>query len=181
MGDFFIGEIRAFSFAFAPNGWALANGAVLQTNQNQALYSLLQNNYGGQYPTTFALPNLCGVTPIGYGAPPNQNAIPLASKGGTETVALAPENLPSHNHSISAQQALGNATVPANDVFAEVRPDSANNAVDWYVSGASSTVTLAPQTITTVPSAAAAGHPNMQPFAVVNYCIALQGVYPSRN
>ena len=152
------------SFGFPPKGWALANGQLLPINQNQALFSLLGTTYGGDGRVNFGLPNLQGNTPIHMGS-----GFTLGQRGGEQNHTLSISELPSHVHSVTASSAVGNGPIPLNGLLA-----SANN-----VYGAPANLTsLLPPTITNTGSSQA--HQNMQPFLVLNFCIALQGIFPSQ-
>jgi microcystin-dependent protein len=166
MGTPFLGEIRPMSFNFPPRGWAQCNGQLLPINQNQPLFSLLGTTYGGDGRTTFALPNLRGRVPVGSGAGKN-----LGESAGSETVALTPSQIPQHIHTLSAMRTA--ATTGSPGIFAS----SAN------IYGAAANLTPIGST-TNPPTIRAAGsqpHANMMPFSVLNFCIALQGVFPSQN
>ncbi len=165
MSEPFLAEVRLFSFAFAPRGWAVCNGQLLPINQNQALFSLIGNTYGGDGRTTFALPDLRGRTPVHFG-----NGVTLGQSAGEEGHALAVAELPMHNHQASAGTDA-TAPSPSGNVWGTVAGQS------FYANAASATM-----------SASAIGtagqgqpHSNMQPSLVMNFCMALQGLYPSRN
>ncbi|GGF06773.1 tail protein [Aliidongia dinghuensis] len=179
MSDYFIGEIRAFSFAFAPSGWALANGASLSVNQNQALYSLIGNAYGGNN-VAFNLPDLRGRTPIhsGVSRTGSGTTYQVGNQGGSETVALAADQIPLHNHALEASTTPGIGGNPSGHYFGAVAADPDGNTPNLYGALGASPVPLSSTMLATVGGSA--GHNNMQPFAVVNYCIALTGLYPMR-
>lgn len=166
MSEQFIGEIRAFSFGFAPNGWAPCNGQLLPINQNQALFALLGVTYGGNGVTTFALPDFRSKTPIhtGPGFPQGQN-------GGEESHTLTVAELPSHTHPV--QGSAGSAATP-----------SPHQAV-WAADPSSPFSNRPPNTTLNAAATGSAGnnqpHENMSPYLVINYCIALVGIFPSRN
>lgn len=180
MSDFFLGEIRMFPFAFAPHGWAAANGAMLQVNQNQALFSLLGNRYGGDGKATFALPDLRGRAPVHFGTAPNRPTYPIGSAGGLESVKLSATQVPAHLHVLTAQTAVGTLGNAKKAFVAAVKVDdlSPPNQRLLYAPDTSDLTAIAPGSI----SVAGAGeaHANMQPFAVVNYCISMTGNYPPR-
>ncbi len=160
----FLGEIKIFTFNFAPRGWALCNGQILPINQNQALFSLLGTTYGGNGQTTFALPNLQGRMPVHVGG-----GIPLGQSGGAETETLLPAQMPGHSHAVKCSSNAGSATDPSNAYWA-VTPGSAY--------GAAPNAAMAPQAI----AATGGGQPhnNMPPYLALNFCIALQGIFPAR-
>lgn len=152
-----------FSFNFAPNGWALCNGQLLPINQNQALFSLLGTTYGGNGQTTFALPNLRGRTPIHFGGGHN-----LGEAAGTESQTLTISELPTHTHNVLANTNPANAGLPTGNYFSASGAYSANpNAA------------MLPSTVTS--TGGSQPHPNMSPYLVISFCIALQGIFPSQN
>jgi microcystin-dependent protein len=162
----FLSEIRIMSFAFAPNGWALCNGQLLPINQNQALFSLLGTRFGGNGQTTFALPDLRGLTPIHDG-----NGHTLGERGGEQAHTLSTVELPTHAHTLQASSSTGNAPVTTGNVLAA-------NAGSLYHAAAD----LAPMSPLTVPNVGGSqAHLNMQPFLTLSFCIALQGIFPSQN
>lgn len=167
--DPFIGEIRAFAFGMIPKGWAVCNGALLAIAQNQALFSLLGTRYGGNGQTTFALPDLRGRTPIQT----QIGTLPLGLSGGSETVALTTAQVPSHSHALRGTTSLATTNNPANGVLAQ----TANAASAAYA--APGAATLAATAVAS--SGTGLAHENMQPSLVVNWCIAVNGIFPSRN
>lgn len=167
MAEPFLAEIRLMSFNFAPKGWALCNGQLLPINQNQALFSLLGTTFGGNGQTTFGLPNLQGRTPIHAGS-----GHTLGEQGGEQSHTLTVSEIPMHTHAASASAAAASTTIPAGSVvlaqpeFAAYRPPS-------------SPVAVHAATIGNVGGSQA--HQNMQPYLVVSFCIALQGIFPSQS
>ncbi|HWH12474.1 MAG TPA: tail fiber protein [Solirubrobacteraceae bacterium] len=165
----FLGQISTFAFNFAPRGWAMANGQVLPINQNQALFSLLGTTYGGNGTTNFALPNLQGRVPVG-----SQGGTPTEGQtGGEESHTLTLAETPAHTH-VVAGAAAATTTAPAK-VFLGA-PTTGGPYVAPPVAGA---VALAASSL-----ASAGGgqpHDNHQPYLTINACIALQGIFPSRN
>ncbi len=172
--DFFIGELRLFPFDYAPSDWALCNGAILQIRQNTALYALIGNRFGGDGVTTFALPDLRGRTAFneGYVVGGNPANYTVGAKGGTETVTLNVTQIPSHTHQVAVTNVTGIDTIkPANFL-------ASPQNLSVYYSASAPTSTLIPDTMSTV--GASASHPNIQPFLVLNYCIAIRGNFPPR-
>ena len=165
MSEPFLAEVRMVGFNFAPRGWAFCDGQILPINQNQALYSLLGTTYGGDGRTTFALPDLRGRVPMHVG-----NGHQLGQKSGEESHALSVPEMPAHQHAVQASSANADAPVPAGTVLA-----GANNVYH----DPSSPTSLLGSTVATV--GAGQGHANMQPYLAVYFCIALQGLFPSRN
>jgi microcystin-dependent protein len=166
MGTPYLSEIRIMSFNFAPKGWAFCNGQTLPINQNQALFSLLGTTYGGNGQTTFALPNLQGRTPMHEGGGHN-----LGEVGGEAQHTLSISETPTHNHGANASSSPGNQPVPANSVLASPLNQS-------YAAPAGGVV-MDPSTVATTGGSQA--HNNLQPFLALNFCIALQGAFPTRN
>jgi len=161
----FLAEIRIFGFNFAPRGWAMCDGQILPINQNQSLYSLLGTTYGGDGRTSFALPDLRGRVPIHIG-----NGHVQGQKSGEETHTLGVNEMPGHTHTIQASADASTSQDPTNNVLAESGQiyKQSSNLVDM-VSG------------TMANAGGGQAHENMQPFLAVNFCIALQGLFPSRN
>ena len=182
MSDFFIGQVMMTGFNFAPRFFALCNGQLLPINQNQALFSLLGTQYGGNGTTNFALPDLRGRTPLGYAtsADPSWQPPPvqMGQSDGAENVTLLSTNLPAHNHAVNASTTSGNSRVPSNRAFA-TSTNSAGSAIPIFATSGGPPVPLNPATV--VPAGGNQPHPNLQPYSVVNFCIALQGIFPSRN
>lgn len=168
MGTPFIGEIRLMSFGFAPRNWAQCNGQLLPINQNQALFSLLGTTYGGNGITTFALPDLRGRVPVHAG-----NTISLGQRGGAETVALTAAQLPAHRHALQSTTDFANASVPGGALPAA----KARGGIDVYVPAGSPLVPLNPAAVAN--TGGSQPHENRQPFETLNFCIALQGIFPS--
>jgi microcystin-dependent protein len=175
MAEPFMGQIGMMAFPFAPKNYAFCNGQLMSVSQNQALFALLGTQYGGDGNVTFALPNLQGVSPVSaMGSVDASWQPPIYAQGtiaGLENVTLLPDNVASHTHMLLA------GSLPATDT----------DPVDGEVLGVSSKPIYAPPK-NLVPlaggplgSGASAPHPNMQPFLVINMCIALSGVFPSRN
>jgi microcystin-dependent protein len=167
MAEPFLSEIRIMSFGFAPKGWALCNGQLLPINQNQALFSLLGTTFGGDGRVNFALPNLQGRTPVHVG-----NGHSLGEPGGEPAHTLSIPELTTHTHVLNGSSSTGTQQIPVGNLFAVT-------ANQLYHGADASLVALAPGTISSVGGSQA--HLNMQPFLTLNFCIALQGIFPSRN
>ena len=166
MTEPFLSEIRIMSFAFAPRGWALCNGQLLPINQNQALFSLLGTTFGGDGRVNFALPDLRGRTPMHVGS-----GHTLGERGGEQAHTLSIAELPEHIHVAQGSSTQGSSQDATGNVLGTVpgRIYTDPNAL----------TTLSPTTITSVGGSQA--HLNMQPFLTLNFCIALQGIFPSPN
>ena len=166
MSEPFRSEIRLMSFNYAPKGWAQCNGQLLPINQNQALFSLLGTNFGGDGRVNFALPDLRDRMPIHVGA-----GHPLGERAGEQAHTVSVAELPTHTHALAASAAAGNTPVPTNGLLAD-------SPSQLYAPAANLT-TLHPSTVTSVGGGQP--HENTQPYLTVNFCIALQGIYPSPN
>jgi microcystin-dependent protein len=167
MADPFLSEIRIMSFGFAPKFWALCNGQLLPINQNQGLFSLLGTTFGGDGRVNFGLPNLQGRVPIHVGS-----GHTLGELGGQQAHTLSIAELPTHVHAAQASTTDGSQPVGATAVLASSGAAAAYGA-------AASLTPLLPGTIANVGGSQA--HLNMQPFLVLNFCIALTGIFPSPN
>jgi microcystin-dependent protein len=167
MAEPFLSEIRIFSFNFPPKGWAFCNGQFLPINQNQALFSLLGTTYGGNGQTTFALPNLQGNVPIHTG-----NDHTLGEKAGTSAVTISQQTMPGHLHFL---QGTSNSSGNVATVGTALLATSGNT----IYGNASNLVSAGPTSVTSVGGSQA--HNNMMPYLVLNFCIALQGIFPSQN
>ncbi|PLY01016.1 MAG: phage tail protein [Desulfuromonas sp.] len=165
MSEPFLAEIRIVGFNFAPRGWAFCDGQILPINQNQSLYSLLGTTYGGDGRTSFALPDLRGRTPIHV-----EGSHPLGQKSGEETNTLSAAEMPNHDHDWQASDDNANSPIPTTNTLAA--------AQNQYHDG-DTLVTPVAGTVSSTGGGQA--HENMQPFLALNFCIALQGLFPSRN
>ena len=168
MSEPFLAEVRIVGFNFAPRGWAFCDGQILPINQNQSLYSLLGTTYGGDGRTSFALPDLRGRTPIHVGRSNGGGDHTLGQKSGEETHTLAANEMPQHTHTFEASSNQGVTDIP---ISRSVR--------DAYRDQITSLTSLISAATTNVGGGQA--HENMQPYLAVNFCIALQGLFPSRN
>lgn len=170
MSEPFLAEIRIVGFNFAPRGWAFCDGQILPINQNQSLYSLLGTNYGGDGRTSFALPDLRGRTPIH-----RSDGHTLAQKSGAETVTLTAAEIAAHTHTAKANSVVGDQRAPTGHLLAsEVLPD-----VPYRNPEAASMTALRSGTVANAGGGQA--HDNMQPYITLAFCIALRGLFPSRN
>jgi microcystin-dependent protein len=174
MSDPFVAEIRIFPFNFAPRGWAFCNGQLLPLSQNTALFSLLGTYYGGDGKTNFALPNLQGSAPTNQGQGSGLSFYDLGQTGGEETVTLLQTEMPMHAHQASGASGSG-PTSPANNTWGA---QTGRTPPPTYVDG-SPNVQMAP--ITVAIAGGSQPHNNMQPYLTLNFCIALQGIYPARS
>lgn len=171
----FVGEIMMTGANFCPRGWANLDGQLLQVSQNNALFSLLGTTYGGDGRTTFALPDLRGRVPLHIGRGPGLTERRQGSKGGAENHKLNNSEMPQHQHKLNASKGKANQQSPTGNLLAN---QSRKNRI-YTPSGADS---LTPMHATAIGSSGGnRPHNNIQPFLGIRFCMALQGVYPSRN
>lgn len=173
MADPFIGEIKLVPYNFAPRNWAFCQGQILSIAQNTALFSLLGTTYGGNGQTTFALPNLQGRVPISEGQGPGLSSYDQGQTGGEDRITLTINQLPAHNHGIRVSSSAATSVDPL-ATYPAVATGSVGNAY-----GSSESGTMHPNELQSVGGNQP--HSNMQPYLVLNYIIALQGVFPPRN
>lgn len=166
MAEPFLSEIRLMSFGFAPKGWALCNGQLLPINQNQALFSLLGTTYGGDGRVNFALPDLRGRAPIHVGS-----GHTLGERGGEQSHTLSIAELPTHTHQLNGTNTAASLDTPGGNLLGQP-------SINAY-GGPASLGAMNPGTIANAGGSQA--HLNMQPFLTINFCIALQGIFPSPN
>jgi microcystin-dependent protein len=166
MSEPFLSEIKIVSFNFPPKGWALCNGQLLPINQNQALFALLGTTYGGNGQTNFALPNLRGRVPISF-----NNGHSLGEAAGSTSVTINIQQMPTHTHAFNVTNNAASATAPDNTVVVGPTPSP-----NYGPSG---------NLVSMAPSVSSVGgsqpHNNMMPYLVLNFIIALQGIFPSQN
>jgi microcystin-dependent protein len=165
MAQPYLGQISIFSFNFPPKGWALCNGASLSIQQNAALFALIGTYYGGNGTTTFMLPNLQGRVPIFY-----NGTYPIGNQGGEYVHTLLPTETPTHTHLVTANGNPASVSTPV------------NNLLGSFAAGygpAVATTTLLPTSVSFMGGSQP--HDNMQPYLGINFCIALSGLFPSRN
>ncbi|MBA2593245.1 MAG: tail fiber protein [Pseudomonadota bacterium] len=170
MAEPFLSEIRIMSFEFSPKGWALSNGQLLPINQNQALFSLLGTTFGGDGRVNFALPDLRARTPIHVGS-----GHTLGERGGEQAHTLSIAELPTHTHVASGSGNAADTPTPGGNLLGVVDGTTLGN----IYAAPSNLVGLAPETVGNAGGSQA--HLNMQPFLTLNFCIALQGIFPSPN
>ncbi len=169
MSDQYLSEIRIFSFGFAPKGWAQCNGQLMSIAQNQALFALLLNTYGGNGTTNFALPDLRGRVPLHFGALQGGGNYNQGQVGGSASVTVTTASMPQHNHQVNAApngntNAGSNTAVPGGGATGYgSSPDTAMNSAIVGNAGGSQP------------------HENRQPYLVLNFCMAITGIFPSRN
>jgi microcystin-dependent protein len=179
MSEPFIGEVIMFAGNFAPRGWAFCAGQILSIAQNTALFSILGTTYGGNGQTTFALPDLRGRVPVGVGQGPGLPAVSLGEVSGSPTQTLLITQLPAHGHILRANANNANDSLPANAYpAAAVIPTDGNKSVSAYNSATDGT-TMNPNAI--APTGGNQPFSLMQPYLGMNYIIALEGIFPSRN
>lgn len=174
--EVFIGTIAAFGFDFVPEGWAPCDGQLLSIAQNNALFSLLGTKYGGDGVNSFALPDLRGRTVIGRGMGPGLTPHTQGEMAGVENVTLMSTNLPAHVHGMTASSSDADTKSPMGASLGSLGRES--SAI--YASGASGS-TPVPMASNTTSAGGNQPHNNMQPYLVLNYCISLYGIYPSRS
>ena len=171
MSEPFLSEIKIVSFNFPPKGWALCNGQFLPINQNQALFSLLGTTYGGNGQTTFALPDLRGQVPIHMGS-----GHTLGEKAGTTAVTISQSSMPAHLH-LAQASSTPHTTNPEN--YAPIASNSLFGVVNNLYGAPANLTALLPSTLSNVGGSQP--HENRQPYLVLNFIIALQGIFPSQN
>ena len=172
MANPFVAEIRIFPFNFAPTGWAFCNGQTLPLSQNTALFSLLGTTYGGDGKSNFALPNFQGSVPMHPGQGPGLSLHDLGETGGTETVTLLQSEIPSHSHTALAAPSSG-LPGPGGNNWGQALKGHGN-----LYAPAGTNVSMSVGALS--PAGSSFPHNNLQPYLTLNFCIALQGVYPPR-
>ena len=173
MSDPFVAEIRIFPFNFAPTGWAFCNNQLMPISQNTALFSLLGTFYGGDGKSTFALPGLQGNSPLNQGQSTTGSQYFLGQIGGSDSVVLLQSEMPLHNHSIRAVTDPAELQIPT-PTRAIARSTNANA----YKATTTNLAQMAVNTLT--PAGGSLPHNNLMPYLTLNFCIALQGIFPPR-
>lgn len=181
MDEFYIGQIFMFAGNFPPRGSAFCNGQLLPIQQNEALFSILGTTYGGDGRTSFALPDLRGRAPIQQGTGPGLSSYSLGQKVGQESITLTQAQLPAHTHTANTVAAQGNGTTNVADgnSFSHTAR-TANDATNLYNSSAP-TINMHANSVAIGETGQGQTVNNMQPSIAINYCIATQGIYPSRS
>jgi microcystin-dependent protein len=184
MSEPFIGQIMMFAGNFAPQGWALCDGSLLSISQNTALFSILGTTYGGNGQTNFALPDLRGRVPVHQGSGPGLSSYSLGQSGGSENVTLTGNQLPSHTHGATATVTI-NANGNRADQTAPGGSVPAGGNAPQYASRPDGSTTMnagmASASVNVQPSGGSQPFSVIQPYLCVNFVIALQGIFPSRN
>ncbi|MBV8199190.1 MAG: phage tail protein [Acidobacteria bacterium] len=173
MANPFVAEIRIFPFNFAPKGWAFCDGQILPISQNTALFSLLGTTYGGDGKSNFALPNMQGNAPMHPGQGPGLSLHDLGETGGSDTVTLLESEIPSHSHSLMTFAGQATSQTPSPTVGL-----SRARGIEAYSTNVTGLSMMADATV--APAGGDQPHNNLMPYLTLNFCIALQGVYPPR-
>jgi microcystin-dependent protein len=176
MSSPFVAEIRIFGFNFPPTGWAFCNGQLIPISQNTALFSLLGTFYGGDGKSNFALPNLQGSAPLDFGQGAGLSLYDLGQVGGEQSVTLLQTQMPSHSHSAMAFAGAGGQNPAPTNTWSEL---TQRGQIAYTPSNSDHNVTMSPQALS--PAGGNQPHNNLQPYLTLNFCIALQGVYPARS
>lgn len=172
--DVFMGMISAFGFNFTPKGWMPCSGQLVSIASNSALFALLGTQFGGDGQSTFGLPDLRGRTMVGQGQGPGLGVYSIGEKAGAENTTLSVGNMPAHNHTMmGSSDALSQPSVAGNSLGSNAR-----GGANLYATGAGSQVAMG-STTSNVGSSQPLSI--LQPFTVINFCIAVQGIFPSRN
>lgn len=169
MSDQFLAEIRIFPFNFPPTGWAFCNGQLMPLSQNTALFSLLGTTYGGDGKSTFALPDMQGNAPMQPGQGQGLSLRDLGEMSGVESITLLVSEIPIHTHAANGSDEDNASTIPVGHAYGKL-------SVAFRASGTLGT--MAPQSL--APAGGGLPHNNMQPYLTLNFCIALQGIFPQR-
>jgi microcystin-dependent protein len=182
MAEPFLGQISMFGFNFAPSGWALCNGQIMAISQNTALFALLGTTYGGDGVTTFALPNLQSRVPLHWGQGPGLSTYDIGEVTGVENVTLISPQIPAHTHvAVATVNAAASALAPTDDPTGGVPCGGSGQNI--YAPAPDNTTKMNAGMVGVVvqPAGGSQPHSNIQPILAITFCIALQGVFPSRN
>lgn len=176
MADQFVAEIRIFPFNFPPTGWAFCNGQLMPISQNTALFSLLGTTYGGDGKSSFALPDLEGAAPMQPGQGPGLSLHDLGETGGTDSVTLLVSEMPLHSHSVQVDAVdFADVSAPASTTVLA----RSSNGLAYQSNTTQNLVTMDFQTAP--PAGGGLPHNNLMPYLTLNFCIALQGIFPPRS
>lgn len=178
MSEPFVGEVKMTGYNFAPRNFAFCNGAQLLISQNPALFSIVGTIYGGDGRNTFNLPNLSGRAPMHAGTGPGLSPHPLGQRAGNETVTLSDATVPVHTHNLKAVSTIGDTTNPSGNALAA--SPTGRGGYGLY-DNADNRSPMSGDVLASAGSGSVQGHENMQPFQVVSFVIALQGIFPQRN
>ena len=173
MSDPFVAEIRIFPFNFPPTGWAFCNGQLMPISQNTALFALLGTTYGGDGKSNFALPDLQGAAPMQPGQGQGLSLRDLGEMSGAEAITLLESEIPVHTHAVMTAVTLANVNAPSSEVVL-----GRSNGGSAYQTNIANFAAMAPQAL--APAGGSLPHNNMQPYLTLNFCIALQGIFPQR-
>lgn len=181
MSEPYLGQIMMFAGNFAPTGWMLCQGQLLPIAQYSALFAILGTSFGGDGVRTFGLPDLRSRVPVGTGQGPGLTNYVIGEQAGSESVALTVNQMPSHNHMVGVSNAAGTSTDPTNQLVGQINTGTSRQPTTTAMGYAP-----VPQTGTMAPGAVSMNgnnqpHANIQPVLGITYCIAYQGVFPSRN
>jgi microcystin-dependent protein len=178
MADPFLAEIRMLPFNFAPQGWAMCDGQIMAISQNTALFSLIGTYYGGNGTSNFGLPNLQGNIPVDAGQGPGLSEYVIGEMGGVPNVTLLQSELPTHTHSLEARESPPPSVVP--NPSPTVNFGRANGGTPYVAATSSNMAPMHSGALSTAGAGNAVPHSNLMPYLVLNFCIALQGVFPQR-
>lgn len=179
MAEPFVGEIRTFPWPFAPRGWALCNGALLSIQANAALFSLLGTRFGGNGTTNFQLPDLRGRGMVHQGVATDASSYALGTSAGAETVALTLQQMPSHTHAVHANAGTANKARPDPGPYYLAKANLPNGIAGEIYANFANPIALASGSV--AQTGGGLPHDNMQPYLVLNFCIALSGLFPPRD
>jgi len=176
MSSPFLGEIRPWACNFAPTGWAMCQGQLLAISQNTALFALIGTFYGGNGTTTFALPDLRGRVPMKFGTDPSGNSYAIGEDGGEENITLQPTQMPIHTHTLSGSTGIGRRATPVTGAAL-----ATTNHGGFFYAASNSSLTPINSGSVSLYQGGNQPHDNLQPYLAINWCIALRGIFPSRN
>ena len=171
--DPYLGEIKLWALTYAPTGWHLCDGSLLQISTNQALYALLGTHYGGNGTTTFGLPDLRGRVPVSAGA------LQIGTQGGEEAVTLTANQVPQHTHQVGVHNDSGDKAAGSGNHIAKAVSSASGAELNLFAAGNSPKTAIIQNTVSA--TGGGQGHSNMQPYLALNYYIATTGIFPPRN